>query len=772
MGSVGAALGPSKGLHGRAHLVQQRVSRRLQPLVWIILQEDLGPPNLAVHWLESQLFNELPEVRPGAGGQEAEPRAEVLVGQADGEAVLPDPHRLQDARALQLRHHLRPGEHTGAVGVVGLDAADPVGLRAVDGVQQLLQAVGERPADRLGAALRPRGVRLGVRPQQARHERGRRVPQDHPQLRLQRVEVLVADVLVAVPDLAGVVGDAEGAVPDAGLAEGLVPVVLGLSHVQELIVGPVFDLVVQQVKQPHFGSDEIQGGLVVGGGHAAGIDALSAVLRQVPLEDAAVVVLLEPLVAVVDAELLEEVVPEVLEAEDIQQPDPLGGLGGRLAIQHFVQAPDDVLEGAVVQRLGHGVPDLAGLCGGMVDGEGVPADVGRRGGQLRQKAVHVAAPEAAHELQPLEVLIRQVRFVLQRGELQGLQMGNPRDDGVDAAHLLLPEAHDAESLPDGGVVGRVAGHVLLRPRDPFEEPVELAGGVQAEGRPVGGRGPRKELVEGVVAALSLGVPHYPAALQEVVRGVGPVQVPLRAELQLHELPEAAAVVVPQRLGVPKGLKDRAGDVDLLRQGRGPGLVLRGRVVGGGLGQVPKHDLGPLRLAGPTLPGDEHGLGSVGGAHAPVGVVGHGPVVNGELGLPVQGLFALLNVEGHSGVAVEGQVVAEGVQGEDDGADLRVDSVHPIPPPDLLQQQRVVQDRHLQQVLHRLQPLILHRGQGGGRNAKRAAWRPIRRPGGEHVHRLVPVALDRVDGAEGPAVLWVAAEADGPWLEGRMLPHIH
>ena len=40
---------------------------------------------------------------------------------------------------------------------------------------------------------------------------------------------------------------------------------------------------------------------------------------------------LEPLVAVVDAELLEEVVLEVLEAEDIQQPNPVGGLCVRLA---------------------------------------------------------------------------------------------------------------------------------------------------------------------------------------------------------------------------------------------------------------------------------------------------------------------------------------------------------------------------------------------------------------------------------------------------------
>lgn len=50
-------------------------------------------------------------------------------------------------------------------------------------------------------------------------------------------------------------------------------------------------MIVQEGEEAHRPADQVEGRLVVGRLHAGGLDALRGVLRQIPLEDAVVVVL-------------------------------------------------------------------------------------------------------------------------------------------------------------------------------------------------------------------------------------------------------------------------------------------------------------------------------------------------------------------------------------------------------------------------------------------------------------------------------------------------
>ena len=140
----------------------------------------------------------------------------------------------------------------------------------------------------------------------------------------QGVPVLVQEALHVVPDLAGVVLDAElhrgHPGPRVELVERVVVVAL-LQEGQVCGLGEV-GLVVQEVEDADglLGHD-VEDGLVVGVGDGRPLDLFLGVLGLLQLKDALVEVVLQALVGEVDAELLKAVLGEVLEAEDVKDGD-------------------------------------------------------------------------------------------------------------------------------------------------------------------------------------------------------------------------------------------------------------------------------------------------------------------------------------------------------------------------------------------------------------------------------------------------------------------
>jgi hypothetical protein len=118
-----------------------------------------------------------------------------------------------------------------------------------------------------------------------------------------------------------------------------VPGVRRVERVEEAVVGAGghAQLVVAQGEDAVASREQRHAGRVVGGLQVLGLDLqlLLAVGVELGLEDALVEVRLEPLVGEVDAQLLERVAVEGLEAEDVQQLHavharaPARGGGGR-----------------------------------------------------------------------------------------------------------------------------------------------------------------------------------------------------------------------------------------------------------------------------------------------------------------------------------------------------------------------------------------------------------------------------------------------------------
>mmetsp|Transcript_41354 Transcript_41354/g.69616 ORF Transcript_41354/g.69616 Transcript_41354/m.69616 type:complete len:218 (+) Transcript_41354:1003-1656(+) len=163
-----------------------------------------------------------------------------------------------------------------------------------------------------------------------------------PHVVLQSVCVLLQEVGRSVHDIAGVVPDPEG-VGDGALGLDEEWVLRCPCLLREASVGAQFEvcLAVEQLNQPPLALDEVHAGLVVGVFGDGQGNALTLALRSILHKSVLVVVILQGLVGVVDAHLLEGVRFEVLEAKNIQQTDVFGLLAAhRLSPDDLVQFAD------------------------------------------------------------------------------------------------------------------------------------------------------------------------------------------------------------------------------------------------------------------------------------------------------------------------------------------------------------------------------------------------------------------------------------------------
>ena len=329
-----------------------------------------------------------------------------------------------------------------------------------------------------------------------------------------RVLVLLEEAVGLVHHVPGEVGNAEGRgvetlVQEVGLA---LEARVDLVH-EGLVRGRLQPaLLLQQAEQAGplahapLLLDQVQAGLVVVVLDGRDVDALGLVVVELMLEVVLHKLLVQLLVRIVDAELLEGVDFEHLKTEDVEHPDGLPRLARIVdALVHLHHEP---VEQAPIDLLRQGVPRVTGARN--VQGDHVDRPPAGAAG------AHRAVRERLLEL--VRVDLEQFRHLAQlvpRGDLGAgrarvlkvhiAQEQDPRQEAEDAGPLALGDAHHAHGLLDHAVALRVVQVVDARAG---AEVGVILGLLHVPLASLLSGGPPREVVEDVVVALARGLRHH------------------------------------------------------------------------------------------------------------------------------------------------------------------------------------------------------------------------------------------------------------------------
>mmetsp|Transcript_17422 Transcript_17422/g.38376 ORF Transcript_17422/g.38376 Transcript_17422/m.38376 type:complete len:1202 (-) Transcript_17422:85-3690(-) len=641
----------------------------------------------------------------------AEARGDLLEAAAVRVAVVHDLDELDGAALHELLENELVLEVARLLLRVGLEAADVVQVAGAQRLEEGLQVLHVLLADGAEESLA-----AGVLLPEGLHEGQLGVADEGLALRQQAVVVLVQPALRVVLHHAGVVLDGEatvhtgtaghaGALP-AGHLELLEDVLARgvllrlLDHLlAEVLVAGIADalreLLTVLVQRFEDGADAV--------GHRRGVrqvqtdprQALALVERLLRDEDVLDEVLLEPLVGEVDAQLLEGIQREALEAVDVEDADvvplALAGLVGHLRAE-LLEAVVDALHGELEETLVEGLDEaeqrLAELrlaAGDLV--EGVAAGDGhllaRQTGLelVRVHAQHLGSVADAllvdlHHLLVIVVRLLGVRDLVLRDVAEVDDAGEDVQHGVDVGLL---EADGLQAIAEPlEVLGVVLLGDLRRRGAVRQQPVALLGVEQELVLEPLLASAVEHLVEAVVGALAGAVHHDAGALQQV-RGDARVHEGARAvEEDAVVLAEARGVRVPHGHRVAERLQDRL----RLQDAR---LDLRGEVIRGprGVGKVVHDDLGSLRLASAALAGDEQALVPLLAHQSAVRGVRDGVRVRG------QGTDVLAAVPLALLLAIQALDLLVGVHRKEHTGRVGVDLILLVPQAEVLQDRRVV-----------------------------------------------------------------------------------
>mmetsp|Transcript_39125 Transcript_39125/g.91136 ORF Transcript_39125/g.91136 Transcript_39125/m.91136 type:complete len:298 (+) Transcript_39125:3935-4828(+) len=241
-----------------------------------------------------------------------------------------------------------------------------MGHRVVDPGPELLELFGKLSADALGGDGHAVAEFLGADVGQDLWDEGEGAGTEHLQgSRLQVVPILLQPALRTIFHRAGIMFDAEAKVGPLG--GGDVEAFVGLTFVVE-IPTELFvchhrqdALFVQEGQDPCVAFvDEVQHVLVVGKGDELPLDALLFVLFLFELKNKPIELLLQRLIGVVDADLLEIVLFEGLESEDVQDADVRRRTHGG-AVDGVIDLFHDMVEGGPKDGLDERLHRLLGL---------------------------------------------------------------------------------------------------------------------------------------------------------------------------------------------------------------------------------------------------------------------------------------------------------------------------------------------------------------------------------------------------------------------------
>ena len=277
-------------------------------------------------------------------------------------------------------------------------------------------------------------------------------------------------------------------------------------------------LLIEQRQNPHWFLDQINSGLEVQPEvDVLPLEALALVLLLLQHEHGVVEELLQLLVRVVDAELLERVELEDLESGYVQYADE-GRALPLTPVQRLVYALHDPLEHALVDGLGYGLHGELDLLLVLRLGHEIAAHLELGLEERAREVGHVQAEEVADLLSD--------RVVGQGGlvglalllELQVSHLEDAADRAHDGYDVLVAHAHDVHGL-DRVVVLLDLVDALYRHVRVGQVVVGLEVVEQVLGA-VFGRGAFEQLVEDVECALFFGLADRARLLQQVGLDVG------------------------------------------------------------------------------------------------------------------------------------------------------------------------------------------------------------------------------------------------------------
>eukprot|EP00754_Rhynchopus_humris_P034055 Rhum_TRINITY_DN15502_c1_g4::Rhum_TRINITY_DN15502_c1_g4_i1::g.161005::m.161005 len=741
------------------------VTRRLKCLVRLRLQEHLRRSALRLLRLDPDLVAHL--ARPllarrdvldvGAGAHDdLEALHEVLVRRTHREPSLPDLHRAEHTRRLELLHARDAVHHQRLLRRMRLHTTDPVGVRAVDQVHHLHQLLLEESShrDRTSALLR-----LG---QQAGDQLVLGRPHQQLHRRLQRVPVLVEPRLHRVVHRRGVVVHHEAVLRHLLHVEERVVALELVQHlVQEALVRARSHraLVVEHSEDTRLVRHHLQARRVVRALHLRHVHALRAALVHVLLEDVVVVVVLQRLVRKVDADLLERVVLEVFESEDVEQThEVLPRAGVRRQVDR-VHLP---LEQRVVARLDHGVATVRSLHRVQLLRHGSVTRLERRRRHLRPHHTDVHAPLLGAVVEEAATVVHVTRVLVDRLEVEVDQVQATRHEAPHLVDLVVRKVAVLHGLQTQVVVLTV---VHTRDVDALAGVARLVrrGRPQAVLRCVLAL---RDQVERVVHTLRSRRRHDTRLLKQVLRRVRTHKEP-GVELHLHELAETRRVVVTHRLRVTESLQNRRRLVDVERNL--PRCLLHAllSLLARDRTKVLHHDLRRLGLTGTGLTRDQDTLVRRVTQQLVVRVVRLCPRVRHV----VPNHLAFSKVVRHHRVHVLRDLEVPRVERHHNRTDVRVHRVFHVADEQRALDRRVVQHRQHEQVVHILVDHVLtHRPHLVVRALLRRQRLHLRARVVRPLHRE-ELAVVRLHHAQRPRVLRLPVEDARTGLAQRAVQHL-
>mmetsp|Transcript_111708 Transcript_111708/g.266469 ORF Transcript_111708/g.266469 Transcript_111708/m.266469 type:complete len:498 (-) Transcript_111708:1172-2665(-) len=307
------------------------------------------------------------------------PATEILQHTAMREAVVHNLHQLHSSTLDYLVQDILGLEQPRLPLLVGVEAADVVDRALLQRLQQIGQ-IAEIPAAHGAEALPGMGGAAGVR--HLLQQRRLRLREDRLDLRHQGVIVLVDPALGGVGHRPSVVGDLKAIMePRSAIAAAgfepqghdgpSLPHELGVHELAELLVLLLCSnevlhsakAVLVQKLQQGLDAEDHRGG--VGELHLRDVQPLLRVHPLLGFQNLLHEELLQPLVGQVDAQLLEAVVLQPLEAVDVQSSNVLVvGVWIGAGIRHLVDPCNDLLKEARVENLDDALQSLPRLCQG------------------------------------------------------------------------------------------------------------------------------------------------------------------------------------------------------------------------------------------------------------------------------------------------------------------------------------------------------------------------------------------------------------------------
>jgi len=384
--------------------------------------------------------------------------------------------------------------------------------------------------------------------------------------------------------------------------------------------------------------------------------------------------LLETLVGVVDAELLERVVLEDLETSDIEDTDEVIR---NLNLKGLVELLNNPQEHTTVESLAKGFTRGGSLIGVHGGGNQLLTGLDARTQETSLKLGSVDAKELSGVLNGILV-----------GDLRGLAV-------VDGVEADVTEVEDSSASAEDGIllnIGEVKNlqglngalefllvvHVANLSTAGLVQELVVIGSLKVKlGANIGGE-TNQNLVEDVERTLSRTLANDTGTLKEVGDDGSSRDITSLIEGDLDKLTETRRVVVLHGLGVTESLEQRVSLEKLLLE-----LTLLTTTTSNG-SKILDNLLGVLSLTGTRLTSDEHGLVLAVSQHGTVGRIGHSENVRGNL------ITTLADVSADHLVSVDRDSL-ERVDGNQEKARVCVDDVS------LVSQTQVVEHGGLREV---------------------------------------------------------------------------